>query len=194
MKKVNLAACAIAATLCTSPLALAAPTPVERPTKFKTTEQSVTSYNSNLNSNFNFVASSYDEPDGTLRGYISLSFYDGSTSRFINCGGPELAKIVSVNPTNGNTIVKATIDPASPSCYSQNWPTGPLTVNVFGAYNGGYRLSSEGSSTEYFNGVTTKATYQNATFNETFTGSIPGVTFPLTGNAVNSRNTNRQKL
>jgi hypothetical protein len=207
MKKVNLAACAIAATLCTSPLALAV-TPSLR------VNQQISQVVYISGDTLFFGAESDVDQSGAAGGGFKLNLSVGNHEESIYCNGPEYAKIVSVNPTNGDTIIKLKIDPASPSCtsaFAYPWRIGPVTVNVVGKYNGGNRASRQDTETEYLpptpdsTGGTFKRNSQSEEFPEIiFTGSItssitgaaiPNVTFPkTTGSANNSRFSIRQKV
>jgi hypothetical protein len=192
----------IAATLITSPLAFAAPFQADQGTvntKFKTTSDSANGCSNNNTSPPCFYARSYDDLSGVPQGEISVFTYlsDNSYSS-IYCSGTAYAGIVSTNPGNGNTTVKATLNPSDPSCSSSNWNAGPVTVNLSGTYvNGGYRSSNIGKSTEHdSNGATYSYDSKDDSFDDTFTGSIIGFGFtaPIRGYADAARYSNRQQV
>lgn len=199
----SLSAYVIAATLITSPLAFAA-APFQANqgtvnTKFRSTSDSASGCSSNSTSTSCFYASSYDDfltgsPQGSITVY-SYSSSDFSNYSYISCNGPAYAGIVSTNQGNGNTSVKATLNLSDPSCYTYNWNAETVTVNLSGSYaDGGYRSSSSGKSTSYYNGTTYKSDYKFDYFEETFTGSITGYSGPWTGSASVSRYSNRQQV
>jgi hypothetical protein len=205
MKKVNLAACAIAAILCTSPSALAV-TPALR------VNQQITESVSISGDTFLFGGDSSVDQSGTPGGSVRLLIAPGNNTQGISCIGPEYAKAVSVNPKTGDTIIKVKIDPASPACrgdFAYPWKIGPVTVNIVGKYNGGDRTSRQDTATEYFpptldsTGGTFKRNSQTAEFPElifagSITSSTTGVALPITlpqkGSAYNLRFSVRQKL
>jgi hypothetical protein len=197
----SLLAYVMATTLIASPLAFAA-SPFQAGqgtvnTKFKTTSDSASGCSNNNTSTSCFYASSYDDLSGVPQGYIGVYSYSSDYSSYssIYCSGPTYAGIVSTNQANGNTTVKATLNPSDPSCNTYNWNAGPVTVNLSGTYkDGGSRYSSNGKSTEYYNGTTYKYDNKYDTFEVIFTGSITGFTTPFTGNASASRNSNRQQV
>ncbi|MDZ8227830.1 hypothetical protein [Nostoc sp. ChiVER01] len=192
----------IAATLITSPLAFAA-SPFQAGqgtvnTKFKSTADyasGCTNHNNTPTSCLN--ANSYDDLNGVSQGYINVSIYSSDYSySSISCSGTAYAGIVSINPINGNTTVKATLNPSDPSCSNENWNAGPVTVDLSGTYtNDGNRYSSSGKVTQYFSGGTTyKSDSKEDSFQETFTGSITGFTTPFTGEVSAYRNTRREQV
>jgi hypothetical protein len=198
MKKVNLAACAIAATLCTSPFAFAAPLPLSSSFKqFKTTtgdQQNVSIFGDMAE----FQADWYVDQAGVPQGNVSIISKD-YPQKGIGCEGPAYGKLGSIDPKNGNTIIKITLDPANPACGASNWNAGPVTVNLVGKYNGGYRSSSQGTVTGYIaptpdsTGGTYKTNTQRSQFELTFTGAVPGFTLPPTGGATRTQSISRQR-
>lgn len=197
----SLSAYVIAATLITSPLAFAAPFQANQGTvntKFRSTSDYASGCSSNSTPTSCFYASAYDdyftgEPVGDITVYSYSSDYSNYSQ--ISCYGPAYAGIVSVNQGNGNARVKATLNPSDPSCYAYNWNAGTVTVNLSGSYtNGGYRSSSSGKSTSYYNGTTYRYNSQYDSLEETFTGSITGFNGPWTGSASASRYTNREQV
>jgi hypothetical protein len=184
----------IAATLITPPLAFAAPSLQMGQgtvnTKFKSTLDSA---NGCINNGLTcFFANSRD---GLLQGDIQVFNFSSGSFSFIACSGTAYAGIVSVNPGNGNTIVKATLNPSDPSCLSRNWNVGTITVNLSGRYtDGGFRSSSDSKTTNFSNGTTFRFNNTSDAFEETFTGSITGFSGLWVGSASASRNTNRQQV
>jgi hypothetical protein len=187
----------IAATLITPPLAFAAPSLQMGQgtvnTKFKSTLDSA---NGCINNGLTcFFANSRDDLDGLLQGDIQVLNLSSGSFSFIACSGTAYAGIVSVNRINGDTIVKATLNPSDPSCLAINWNVGTTTVNLFGRYtDGGFRSSSNSKTTNFSNGTTFRFNNTSDAFEETFTGSITGFSGLWVGSASASRNTNREQV
>ena len=126
----SLLAYVMAATLITSPLAFAA-SPFQTGqgtvnTKFKSTFNSAGGCSNNNTLTSCFSAYSYDDLSGVPQGSISVDTFSSDYSSYssIYCSGPAYAGIVSTNQGNGNTTVKATLNPSDPSCSSYNWNAG----------------------------------------------------------------------
>lgn len=190
----------VATILITSPLAFATPFQVNQGTvntKFRTALNYASGCSPFTSSSSCFTANTYDNLDGVLQGFIAIDTYSSDYSEYslIACSGPAYANIVSVNQANGNTSVKATLNPSDPSCYTYNWKAGTVTVNLSGIYtDGGNRSSNTGQSAGYYNGRTYKYNYRTDSFDETFTGSITGFTTPFIGSASTSRTSNFEQV
>ena len=104
-----------------------------------------------------FYANAYDDNNGVPQGYVTVERYDYTTATYsyITCSGTAYATVVSVHQGNGNSSINATLDPASPDCYSYN-VSSPLTVNLSGQYNGNYSSHNNGSGKSTYLGTSYK--------------------------------------
>jgi hypothetical protein len=201
MKKVSLAACAIAATLCTAPLALAAPNSLDRIGRsFKQLKTTSDDQNVSIFGDLaDFEATWYLDQSGVPQGFVKIISKD-YPQKGIGCEGPAYGQPGSIDPTNGNTIIKVTLDPANPACAASNWDAGPVTVNLVGKYSGGYRSSSQGTVIGYVaptpdaTGGTYKTNTRTSQFELTFSGAVPGFTLAPTGGATRTQSITRQKV
>lgn len=187
----------IAVTMITPPLALAVP-PFQANQgtvnqKFRNISNDALGCSSDSTRTSCFSAASGDdfytgEPEGTVRVWIGSTPNESG----ILCNGSAYVGILSVNPANGNTSLKATLNPSDPSCTTwNNWNEGTVTVNLSGSYtDGGDRRSSSTQSKTYSNGTTSRSTSKYDEFSQTFTGSITGLSGPWTGSATVSRDIN----
>jgi hypothetical protein len=143
----------------------------------------------------NFSANAYDDQKGVAQGTVSVISQDSSagTYSYIQCSGQDYANIVSVNSTSGDTIVNATLNPASPSCSSYS-VSSPITISLTGQFDGVYQESRIGANTTTSDGTSFKSNFSYDSFSETFTGTIGHASGPFSGNSNTTRFNNRTRV
>ena len=198
MKYHCLAACIIASSWLTSPLALAAPGGQTLNVKYKTA-LAVVNFGAEVNGmQYSLSANSFDDMDGVAQGSIFVSRFGFDpnlgtyTSSFVQCFGPAFANIVTVNKTSGAASVNAVLDPANPSCFAFN--STALTISITGAPTGSYARSDSGTTTFQYVGAMEKASFQSDSFDENFAGTIGYYTGAFSGNAETAKITQRVRV
>jgi hypothetical protein len=167
-------------------------------TQFLTRNDAVAGYSDDGTTSF--FASSYDDMNGVAQGELQVLHFDNITGfSAIYCFGPAYANRVSVDQGNGNSSVKATLDPAAPGCSASPNVSAPVTIAVTGRPNGKSQTSTNGKTISTSNDGTSVTSftinYTNDTFTESFTGTVGSSSGPFSNNgyATNSRNNNRSK-
>lgn len=144
-----------------------------------------------------FFAQRSDDIYSGPYGYVEADAYDLNTGVWsaIVCGGPAYANALSVSPTNGDTSVNATLDPASPDCWDLYGNiTSPITMALSGRADGSYHDSRHGngstqSGTEKYRYNTT-----HEQFGEIFDGSNGFAFATFSGASVTERNIQLQQV
>ena len=142
-----------------------------------------------------FSVSTWDDMNGVAQGSGSAYAYNSATStyRWISCSGPAYANAVSVSHASGNASANITLDPASPSCSSNN-VAGPITISVTGRSNGASDYHSNGTYKQTYNGVNYKGNYQYDEYSSDFNGTGGFASGPFTGSSYAQRNTQRTQV
>jgi hypothetical protein len=147
------------------------------------------------NTNTFFIANTHDDLKGVAQGDVTISSEDNSTGRFhsISCSGPAYANILSVNKVSGDVSVNATLNPASPGCFSST-DFAPVTVSISGQFNGILQTSQTGIATNTSDGMSFKSNVSTDFFTETFTGTVGFASGPFSGNATTTRSNQRTRV
>lgn len=185
----------VAAVLVT-PTAYSAPGGGAVVTKFLTQNDYVYGYYFDGNINADFSAQVYDDMNGVAQGSVYSSYYDYNTGiySYISCSGPAYANAVSVKSNESSSTINATLDPASPDCYSYN-VFAPITVTANGQFDGNYSSSNHGNGKETYLGTNYKYNSKSSNWSQTFSDADNGFySGTYTGGAYKSQNIGRQKV
>jgi hypothetical protein len=192
----------MAAALLAAPLAYSAPGAVVSPVvKFRSTsDAAIGSFSEDADNYSYFVAKVYDDEYGVLQGEMYVVWNDNAAYNTISCSGPGYTNVVAVNPKDGTTNIKATLNPGDPACWVIN-PTGAVTVSLTGKFDGTYRkwTNGTGKETQVINGTvyTYKFNTKTDEFGEIFTGTVqvPSRTYTtFTGRSTAERNNDRKRV
>lgn len=189
----------MAAAIVASPLALSAPGHGAEITHFLSTSNSIYGIYAGDTQYAHVVAQVFDDMSGVMQGRVFSEMYDSNTENYslIDCYGPAYANSVTLNKTNGNSNINATLDPSDSNCYSEN-VNAPVTINLTGQYDGYHYLQGNGTNKEMLNDsgqqLISKYNFKEDTFSETFTGTTGFYTGTLTGEATVGRNNDRKQL
>lgn len=142
-----------------------------------------------------FGGQAYDDLQGVAQGSVwsESDDYNTYTYSYISCSGPAYANAVSVK-TNGSSTVNATLDPASPDCYSYN-VFAPITVTADGQADGNYANSNNGNGKYTYGRTTYKYNNKSDEWSQTFSDADNGFySGTFTGYASISQNNNRTQV
>ena len=188
-----LAAGVLASAIGAAPLAWGAPGQVRKVTNFKSYQTYVTSsFCDTAGYCSYFFITVFDDASGVAQGYVVLQTFtqSGALLTEISCQGPAYANVIfDINMGTRTAKVNATVNPASPDCFSFNAST--VTFSLTAAQDGSYHYSNVGSATSETpdSAYTMKTHYED--HGAKLTGSITG--YPMTsfsGSLYDSRNTN----
>ncbi len=140
-----------------------------------------------------FFATSFIFQSGAPSGVIEAYGSDGTSSWDIFCFGPQFANAVKVVGGNGNSSVKAVLDPSSPDCFASN-VSSPVTLNLSGAADGDVSVSEKGTGKATLFGINSRFNLQSDRFSETFSGAGPGGFSTFQGNAALIKRTDWTQL
>jgi len=199
MKTRYIAACVLAATMGVGPLAYGAPIGSNGPvvTQFRSTNESASGFNGcAANVCVSFFAQAFDDMNGVAQGFVQAVFQDLNNGQFvfISCSGPAFANSVSVNQSNGNASVSATLDPSAPGCSSFNVFFGTVTLNLTGQADGNFHLGQDGTFIQEFGGQSVKGKFTSDQFGETFNGAVGSVSGTFSGSVSAAKNSSQQRV
>jgi hypothetical protein len=194
MKIQYLVASMAAAAVLVAPSAYSAPGGGAVVTKFLTQSEYVNGFYGDGNINTGFSAQVYDEMNGVAQGYVYSYYNDYNTGNysFIECSGPAYANAVSVE--RGSSAIYATLDPASPDCYSYN-VLASITITANGQFDGNYSNSNKGNGKQTYLGTNYKFNFKSDGWSQTFSDADNGFySGTFTGEVNISRNNARLKV
>ena len=195
MKIQNFVASMTVAAVLVAPSAYTAPGGGTQVTHFLTRNASVSGNAFVGTTNYYFSGGIYDDMNGVAQGWVSHEIYDYSTysDSYIYCNGPAYANVVSVAANGSNSTFNATLDPASPDCYSWN-VFAPITVTADGQANGSYANSTNGNGKQTYGGTAVRYNNKSDTWSQTFSADDGFYSGTFTGDASISQNNNRQQV
>jgi hypothetical protein len=135
------------------------------------------------------VRSADDFTTGQLSGSISVILRIPTAPFFqtLSCEGPAFANILVVNPANGDTTIRAMLDPSAQDCRGLNISE-PLAIDLTGRSDGNVHVSQDGDFTiqtnlQVIRGRSTQDSYTNI-----FEGSVSSFSGTITGSVIATRN------